>query len=214
LTDYDYIEILNNGYGKSLNLWDAALSSGHAVFGMGDDDSHSSENPNDMGCCFNIIFTDSMTSSSVIKALKTGSTITAEQHGETMLIKRQKAIDMPSVLNFSLDSGIISIKFDKPYKQLNFIGQDGIMKDSRFESDSCSYKFKPEDTYIREEAEFNDSTKLYFNPVIRYTGELKHESAEINRNKTWMLRIVSGLIFIVIIFLISLIKNRKRVRKK
>ena len=45
LTDYDYIEILNNGYGKSLNLWDAALSSGHAVFGMGDDDSHSSENP-------------------------------------------------------------------------------------------------------------------------------------------------------------------------
>ena len=214
LTDYDYIEILNNGYGKSLNLWDAALSSGHAVFGMGDDDSHSSENPNDMGCCFNIIFTDSMTSSSVIRALKAGSTIAAEQHGETMLIKRQKAIDMPSLMDFSIDSGIIRIKFDKPYKQLNFIGQDGMMKDSKFDSDSGSYTFKPEDTYIREEAEFNDSTKLYFNPVFRYTGEIKHESAEINRNKTWMLRIISGLIFIVIIFLFSLIKNRKRVNAK
>ena len=214
LTDYDYIEILNNGYGKSLNLWDAALSSGHAVFGMGDDDSHSSENPNDMGCCFNIIFTDSMTSSSVIKALKTGSTIAAEQHGETMLIKRQKAIDMPSLMDFSIDSGIIRIKFDKPYKQLNFIGHDGMIKDSKFESDSNSYKFKTEDTYIREEAEFNDSTKIYFNPVFRFKGEIKHESAEINWNKTWMLRIVSGLIFIVIIFLISLIKNRKRANIK
>jgi hypothetical protein len=125
----------------------------------------------------------------------------------------KQAIDMPSLLKFNVDSGVISLKFDKPFKRIDFIGQDGIMKDNQYESDSGTYKIKPEDTYIREEVVFKDSTRFYFNPVFRYTGEIQYQEATINWDKTWMLRIVSGIIFLIIILLTSLLKIKHRAQK-
>ena len=72
LTDYDCIEIVNHNFGKALDMWDAALSSGHPVFGMGDDDCHDFNNPNEFGGGYNIIYCDSLIGKDVIKSLKSG----------------------------------------------------------------------------------------------------------------------------------------------
>ena len=210
LTDYDCIEIVNHNFGKALDMWDAALSSGHLVFGMGDDDCHLFDNPNEFGGGYNIIYGNALSGEEVIKSLKTGKSFTVDQTGSTLDIKRQRAIDLPSLINYSVDSGKINITLDKQAHEIRFIGQNGVQEDSGKDVSKMSYPIKAQDTYIRAEIIFPDSTTFYLNPVVRYTGnEIQNPSVVINWTKTWLLRSITGLIFILILSLIALHKKKE-----
>ncbi len=210
LTDYDGIEILNHNFGKALPLWDAALSSGHLVFGFGDDDSHSSENVHDMGGCFNIIFCDTMTGADVIKSLKAGRSYSVNQDkGETMEYKKLREEGLPFLICSDLVEGKVEIEFDKPAKEIDFISQGGIIaqKDNGVKLDT--YTIQSSDTYIRVEAVFDDGTEIYLNPIVRYSGDgPQYRSAAVNLTKTWILRTVSGVVFIGIVYIIGYFKRR------
>lgn len=214
LTDYDCIEIVNRNYGQAFKLWDAALSSGHAVFGMGDDDSHSSSNPHDMGCCFNLILTDSASRNEVTNSLKLGKNIIVYQDGETMEIKRKKAIDLPSIQSFEMIEGTMIIKIDKVPDAVDFIGQSGSLKKHEAGKNIVSYAFEPQDTYIRCVISFGDGTIFYTNPVIRSEkGKPENQSAEINSRDTLILRVVGTSILLMLAILIVIRKMRKSLKR-
>jgi hypothetical protein len=64
-----------------------------------------------------------------------------------------------------------------PVFYLSIMGDNGkTLKKS--ETDTITYVFQPEDTYVRAEAHFNDHTNIFLNPVIRYSGDLSEYQLE------------------------------------
>lgn len=205
LTNYDYVEILNN-YRLSLEQWDAALSAGKLVWGMGNDDSHDQFNSDEIGRHWNMIGAASTENNDVITALQNGLIYcVAGNNG--------KNDNYPEYV--LVDSMTIIVVCENEANDFRFIGQDGTVQSIVSQTDSAVYHFKPDDTYIRTEI-VNDETVMYLNPVIRYNGSLPEMGeAEVNILYTWFYRFSFGIGYAGVGFLfMKYYRRRKKLRRK
>ncbi len=213
LTGYDGIEVLN--YMRvSIVHWDSALSAGHYVTAIGDDDSHDISRPMEVGYRCTYIYSPVLTGDSIVQALRTGRAFAAEIYrtsDETYAQKIAKVKFIAKLDKVELSGDTLRVAVNKPASKFRFIGQGGKVLKEISNTDSASYIIKPADTYVRTEIYFPNKNIFYLNPIIRYDGTTPSNAqpAKINYVASWIFWILSWLMLAFIIFAFFYLKNKK-----
>lgn len=198
LGNYDCMEVANSR-SSFLEYYDPALSAGHKVFIMADDDAHNLSDISDGACCFNVI-NGNVDKNSVIRALKTGKSYGVRFNVNPYRFdfeKRAALRKLPVIKEVSIRNDTLFVRTDLKVDTVRYIGQNGALKDMSVDCNRSNYKFSREDTYIRAEIVCSDGTIYYLNPVFRYYGSrLPVDLPEVNTLETNASRI--SFIFIVL----------------
>ncbi|MCX6249550.1 MAG: hypothetical protein NTX61_02250 [Bacteroidetes bacterium] len=219
LSNYDLIEVLDQNW-RSIPQWDAALSSGHPVFIVADDDAHDVYNIYKVGICCTFINSRTNHTADILHSLKEGNAFGADVYmynGEGFDKKAERAKQIPKLNSVKLDHDTLWISVSSKPMKVEFIGQDGKIMKTVEDHPEAFYKFLPEDTYIRTVITFpNDmkgrGTRFYLNPVFRYSGERPVNSlrAEVNRTKTWLIRLVSIPVLLLLFGFFVYLQTRRK----
>jgi len=197
LHNYDLFEgvsVLRN----SIKLWDAALSSGHAVWVLGDDDAHSSDY-RACGRCWNMVNVEILTPENVIDALKIGKTYaTSGQHGEEInRLICQRVVNR--TVHFQLEHNSDSIVLKSDWGKIVAYATD---------TNAIDYQITDSNSYVRAEVydvlSWNKTNQMYFNPVVRtVNGQfLAHNNeSSINILLTWFCRLSVLIVHFIVVFL-------------
>ena len=178
LTGYQLIEVFNGKFPHDA-AWDAALSSGRAVWGIGNDDNHDLEDRERLGVAWTMINAPTGGTADVVAALKMGRSYAVVRTNET-------ATDTVFE-HATLNDRTLTVTASGAPSDFEFIGQDGVVRKTVSGELSASYEFSPNDTYIRTTIRAPRTT-MYLNPVLRYNGSLPQPEATVDRLKTWLLR--------------------------
>ena len=197
LDNYRLMEAISP-YGKFLNYWDLALSSGHRINILATTDVNNFKHR----VAINSSYKEK---EQIIKSLRDGDFYAISYKKENQ--------DLPQLKNLSLSGNTIHISADTTIKELRFIGQNGITKDSLYNVNQGVYIFREDDSYIRIEMNFDDGATIYLNPIVRHQYQYFFDPvlSEMMKEKTWLMRIIY---VIVIIFLgKSLLTNKKEINE-
>lgn len=211
LSGYRLLEV-GNPYGTAFEHWDAALSTGHRVYGIGDDDTHNVLNPNEVAKYFTMINTRDMRADSVFDALDRGCAYTMEFHphyNEPFDSKVEKMhTELFHLTRCELVGDTLFIETNAPSIQMiDFIGQDGkVLKHMEY-CQQAWYVIQPEDSYVRAMLRVHNMTYFYLNPITRHATStpMDQSTAVIN----WPQTLLFYFVYIVII-LILIIKSFKK----
>lgn len=182
LSGYELLEVVNGPY-IAEDLWDAALSSGHAVWILANDDSHDVTDTRRMAIAWNMVDAASSGASDVIPALRAG-----RMYAVSAPDGQLDALD-GTLTGFELHHTTLTVSISAA-ADFAFIGQNGkalkVVKDTT----SASYTIAPNDSYVRTVISTPNST-VYLNPVIRYDGaSLSGPVATHDSAWTWVQRMV------------------------
>ena len=172
LSGYRLLEV-GNPYGEAFDYWDAALSTGHRVYGIGDDDTHNVLNSNEVGRYFTMVNTPDMQADSVYEALEKGHAYTVKFHPHHDMPFEYKAARMHDELyhltRCELIGDSLVIETSAPYIQTaDFIGQDGRILKHEENVWKATYTIQPTDTYVRVNLMVHNMTFFYLNPITRH----------------------------------------------
>lgn len=216
LCSYDMIEVMNQRK-YSFGFWDAALSSGRAVWILANDDTHDLDDPADYGMQATLINAPSQKKNDVLNALKSGQTmgyapVNSPEFGHQLKVQHKDAF--PRLLSFEVSKqGEISGRFSKSIKEYHVYAQNGeevaYVYTEHHDNREIQAKFEEQHQYLRFKINFEDADLLYLNPVVRYDGAaLPEHQATINIWKTVVWR---GLAWALIFTsLILWFKRRKK----
>jgi hypothetical protein len=223
LSDYDLIEALDANW-RSIPHWDVALSSGHPVYILGDDDAHDISNPYQVGRCCTFINSATTDPGDILTSLKQGNAFGADVYmydKETFDDKARHAKQIPNLNRVKIVRDTLWVSVSQEAKKFLFIGQDGKVKKAVLNTSIAFCKINTDDTYIRTEiifpTDFNgEGTKFYLNPVFRYSGGTPNNflKASINYTRTWILRLLA-LPSLAFLFILAVrLGLRKKVQKQ
>jgi hypothetical protein len=198
LTGYQLLEVVNGPF-DSEQPWDWALSSGHMIWGIANDDSHDTTDPRRTAMAWNMIDAPSTTTADVVAALREGR---AYAVGRT----DDEAPTMDAVVtDVRFASGTLTVTHDGPPSTIEFVGQNGAIRRTVKNALSAGYTFQPQDTYIRTVIRAPKTT-LYLNPVLRYDGAgMRVPAAVVDEGRTWALRTAC---FAVLVGTLLLVRRR------
>lgn len=212
LSGYRLLEV-GNPYGTAFDHWDAALSTGHRVYGIGDDDTHNVLNTNEVGRFFTMINTQNVCADSVYNALDQGCAYTVEfhpHHDEPFESKVEKMHnEMYHLTRCELLGDSLVIETSAPYIQsADFIGQNGQVLKHEENVWEATYTIQPTDTYVRVKLMVHNMTYFYLNPITRHTTPepIDQVTSEIN----WPLTIIFYIIYLLTIVICIWRVVRKR----
>ncbi len=192
LTDYDCIEVLNH-YRTSSEAWDSALSTGHPVWIVADDDSHNVKADGETGVCWTMIAAPPIRRE-ITKALK---------HGQCYGVEGKHGINNNGLQLLQTIGLQCFIQCDSIADSVQFIGQGGKIKAVHYRIDTSSYTFDNYDTYIRIKI-FRGNSCMWLNPIFRTPhGGIVPIHATENTIATWLWRVASigswlGILIVVI----------------
>jgi len=199
LRGYQLLEIVNGPH-RSEDSWDAALSSGHAVWALANDDTHDLADPARTAMAWNMIDAASPSTRDVVDALRAGRTYAVSRTSETT------SGVQTVIAGIEFSDGTLLVTCAGEPSTFNFVGQDGVIRKTVKNAMSASYAFTGDDTYIRTVIE-SPRALLYLNPVLRYDGmRLPAPSASVNVTGTWLQR--AGLP-IVAVALVVMYRRRR-----
>ncbi len=216
ISGYDAMEILNF-YCESVYHWDTALSTGHYVAAIGNDDVHDISNPDEVGQYCTFINTRSLEGDSVIDAINRNRTYAVNVFrylGDSWTVRKEKHDHIGTLEEVILSGDTLSVSLDRKTKFIRFIGQDGRLKKEVAEDHSAFYLIQPEDTYIRTEVHFQNGNVFYLNPVVRYDGTLSayQQIPAVDLLMTWVYRILAILLYALLVYILCRI-GRKSPKK-
>ena len=184
LTGYHLIEIVNGKFPHD-DAWDAALSSGRAVWGIGNDDNHDLEDAERLGVGWTMIDAPSSSTDDIVDALRAGRSYS---------VLRTNAAAADTVLDtVTVVDGTLTVTAIGEPSTFDFVGQNGVVRKTVSDTLTASYAFQPSDTYIRV-AIRAPRTTMYLNPVLRYDGTLPSQLATVDATRTAVLRTVFVLV--------------------
>ena len=203
LSNYKLMEVLN-GFRISTAHWDTALSNGHLVYLIGNDDSHDVNDITYMGRRFTMINAPENNPEQLMQALENGNAVGVDfsvKPDETWEQKVQRIKNnLPYIKQVELRGDTLLVSATKPFAKIRFIGQNGVELDVQKYKKTGVYVIKPDDNYVRVELSFNDWTRLYLNPITR------HESSEIVKQRldhiNWTKTIILWFVYVLVLFLI------------
>lgn len=180
LSNYKLLEVLN-GFVNSPEHWDMALSNGHLVYLIADDDTHDVLKVNDIALRITYINSKDNDANQLYDALLSGKAVGIDfklDRKEKMddKVARFKC-DIPYLNSAKLDGADFTVSVTKPIKNAEFIGQNGIILqvENHEKSDSVyvsSYQIQPSDQYVRTVITFFDNTTMWLNPITRHESEV------------------------------------------
>jgi hypothetical protein len=199
LTGYDLIEVVNGPF-TAEDSWDAVLSSGRAVWGVANDDTHDLTDPRRTAAAWNMIAAESAKPADIIAALKKGQSYSVSRTGAL------EASGLTTLSRIEVVDGGLSVVCAGAPATFTFIGQNGGERKKVKSAHSAQYTLTRADTYVRVVVEA-PQTVLYLNPVIRYDGrELAAVAASIDVAATWTRRTA----FLVACATLTLLAWRRR----
>ena len=192
LTGYQLMEIVNGPFPVE-DLWDAALSSGHTVWALANDDAHDVTNLKRTFIAWNMIDAPSASASDIIGALRQGRTYAVSLVGS----KPDASLKGVQVSDATMTVSSAGV----PATYL-FVGQDGAIRGTANQVMEATYTFAATDTYIRTVIR-TPNVVMYINPVLRYDGaSLPSPSAAVDTTSTWVHRAIIFIITAAIMFLL------------
>ncbi len=219
LSNYKILEVLN-GFVNSPEHWDMALSNGHLVYLIADDDTHDVLKVNDIALRITYLNAQNNAADELYDALLAGKAV-----GIDFDLDRQEAMDhkverfkrdIPYLYSARLDSADFCVSVSKPIRKADFIGQGGtILKEEEYKKEdtvtNVFYSIQPSDQYVRTVLTFFDGTTMWLNPVTRHDSEVivKQRLDHISYLWTaalWMVYI--GIILLLIKLLQTKMRNR------
>ena len=183
LTGYHLIEIVNGKFPHD-DAWDAALSSGRAVWGIGNDDNHDLDDAERLGVAWTMIDAPSSATDDIVDALRAGRSYAVLR---TNAAAADTVLDTVTVIDRTL-----TVTVTGEPSTFDFIGQNGVVRKTENGTVTASYAFEPADTYIRV-AIRAPRTTMYLNPVLRFDGTLPSQLATVDATQTAMLRSMYAL---------------------
>lgn len=213
LSNYKLMEVLN-GFRISTAHWDMALSNGHLVYLIGNDDSHDVTDITDVATRFTMINAPENEAEMLLQSLENGNAVGVDfpiEYDETLeqKVNRLKK-DLPYVTRVELNGDTLSISVSKNFSKIKFIGNEGKILDKQKNRNMASYVIQPEDNYVRVELEFKDGTTLYLNPITRHESEtiVKQRLDHVNWSKTIILWGIYILVILMIV--VKVVKSLSR----
>lgn len=219
LSNYKILEVLN-GFVNSPDHWDMALSNGHLVYLIADDDTHDVLKVNDIALKITYLNAKDNDADQLYDALLSGKAVGVDfyldrQEEMDHKVKRFKR-DIPYLYSAKLNGADFTVSVTKPVRKAEFIGQNGmILKEEKHSREDsifkASYEIQPSDQYVRTVLTFFDGTTMWLNPVTR------HESPDITKQRLdhisylWTVAlwaIYIGIITLAIIFIKRLLRSR------
>ena len=190
LTGYQLMEIVNGPFPVE-DLWDFALSSGHVVWALANDDAHDVTNLRRTFIAWNMIDAPTAAAADVVSALRQGRSYAVSLVGNNA-DAALKSVDVKGATMTIASTGV-------PATYL-FVGQDGVVRGTANQVMEAMYTFAATDTYIRTVIR-TPNMVLYVNPIIRYDGAaLPSPAATVDETSTWLHRGVILLLTAVIVF--------------
>jgi hypothetical protein len=188
LTGYQLMEVVNGPFGFE-DLWDAALSSGHAIWALANDDIHDLTNLRRLGVAWSMIDARSPSTLDIVSALRDGRTYAVSLVGE----KPDATLTGVDVSGSTLTVSAAGVP-----ATFVFIGQDGAIRKTADQVTQASYAIEARDTYIRTVIR-TPNMVMYVNPIIRYHGEaLPVLTAAVNEPLTWLEHAVILVVCVVV----------------
>lgn len=220
LSNYKVLEVLN-GFVNSPEHWDMALSNGHLVYLIADDDTHDVLKVNDIALRITYLNAKDNDASQLYDALLSGKAVGIDfdlDREEQMdyKVKRFKR-DIPYLNSAKLNGDNFMVSVTKPINKAEFIGQGGTVLKSEWHDDAdsvfrASYKILPTDQYVRTVLTFFDGTTMWLNPITR------HESSDIIKQRldhvsyTWtaaLWMVYLGIILVIVKLVQKYTQNKK-----
>ena len=173
LSNYRLLEVLNP-YGNALEHWDKALSNGHRVYGLGDDDTHDITKASEVCRNMTMVNTPDLNPEHVYEALDQGICYAVEfdnwyHHPMTLAEKAEQAHNLPHLTCAQLVDDTLFIETSAvTMQEVKFIGQDGKVLKTEENVATAYYVIQAEDTYVRTEINVNGLQHFYLNPVTRH----------------------------------------------
>ena len=173
LSNYHLLEVVNP-YGNAIEHWDMALSNGHRVYAIGDDDTHNVTKTEEFCRNLTMINTPDLKAENVYEALNKGLCYAVEfdnyyHHPMTLTEKAEQVHNLPYLTCAQLIDDTLFIETsDEKMQEVKFIGQDGKVLKTEENATMAFYVIQPEDTYVRTEINVNGLQHFYLNPVTRH----------------------------------------------
>lgn len=221
LSNYRLMEVLN-GFCLSPEHWDMALSNGHRIYLIANDDTHDALDYRDVACRFTMINAKENNADDLIKALVSGNAVGVDFkkiRPEALPDKRDRLErDLPYLTKAQLVDTVFIVSADRKMSKVRFIGQGGSVLKEVEKVSEATYEIKPEDRYVRTVMYFPDGTSLYLNPVTRHNSSNIEDVRldNISYIKTALLWLAYCLVVFLIIAFISAKrrKNKNVIRKR
>lgn len=202
LTHYQLFEVLNH-FVVSDSLWDVALSTGHAVWAIGSDDSHNIMDAGQTGAMWTEILSPSTRAADVVEALKAGRTYAVAGHGARSDAHPEQ---------IAVNGDTLTVTCDIPVSRIDFIGQQGHLLSRAFGTKSASYVIQAGDPYVRTVIA-TPHTIMFLNPIVRYDGhQVARPVAVLDVPRTWALR-SSILVTALMLIWLAVVRRRFALRR-
>lgn len=183
LTGYQLMEVVNGPFDVE-ETWDAALSAGRLVWGLGNDDNHDLADLRRLGTAWTMVDARSTSVADVIASLRAG------RHYSVL---RKLAADDPNaeateLVAVEFADGRLSVRCTGALATFVFVGQNGSVRKTVTSATNAEYRFTDQDPYIRVVVD-SPRTVMYLNPIVRWDGmQVPSVTASVNPAGTWLLR--------------------------
>ena len=173
LSNYRLLEIVNP-YGNALEHWDMALSNGHRVYAIGDDDTHNCYDAHEVCRYFTMVNTPDLKAESAYEALEKGLCYAVEfdnwyYYPLSFDYKVKDVHELPYLTRAQLVGDTLFIQISaETMREVQFIGQGGKVLKIEEGVPMAYYIIKPEDHYVRTRIDINGRNFLYLNPITRH----------------------------------------------
>jgi hypothetical protein len=158
LQGYAALEVVNHSR-IFPEAWDAALSSGHRVWAVGNDDTHDIANPTQTFVAFTWINAASKAPRDIVNAIADGHTIAVRQN-------RPKAAPVNSLKDVTVSGSSYTLTLTQVFDSAQCIGDHGRQLSTAAHTESIHCQIPVEGSYARVEVTTGDET-LFFNPLTR-----------------------------------------------
>jgi len=218
LSGYDLFEV-QNGTHLSEAAWDTALSSGHPVWLIANDDAHSArpERLQREVTFVNVVMAEKEFPSEMCR-LAQGVAFGVHfprQKPATMdeKIQEAKVVSFPASIQMQDDT--LQIVWRQTMQKIDFIGDNGKLLKTVTGSHAAFYPVRPQDSYVRVKLTSPEGLVYYLNPIIRCADNqpVFQSLSRIDTVKTFWKRAVITLFF-GIIFLAMAIKKSPACHQK
>ena len=190
LTGYQLMEIVNGPFPVE-DLWDYALSSGHVVWAVANDDAHDVTNLRRTFIAWNMIDAPTAGAADIVSALRRGRSYAVSLVGNNA-DAALKSVDVRDATLTVSSTGV-------PATYL-FVGQDGAVRGTANQVMEATYTFAATDSYIRTVIR-TPNMVIYVNPVLRYDGAaLPSLTATVDETSTWLHRAIIAIIAAGVLF--------------
>lgn len=170
LTGYRIIE-LDSGVTTEQEYWDWALSAGHYSFALANDDLHYPDRSDRIAVRCNMLCCEGADYGTLKSTLLSGAyyCMRIPDFGEgNWEVKYAENKNLPQISDIGLEADTVYVKLSRPAARIKATGQDGKTLASVEDAKSMRWKMRPEDSYVRFTAYFDDGVVIYTNAFARY----------------------------------------------